>query len=147
MILNPHLIKLLRHHILKPIRRLRDRNGLTPNQRLFTFTGSYFRSQLHRACARLGLSGSYVPHSLRHGGATKLFIHKWPIADIKHRGRWKEFETCEHYVQDGQAAIGDIAAPRRVRTLGERVSKDMFHKVSKAITASAASTTSRRARE
>jgi len=38
-------------------------------------------------CRELGLSAAYVPHSLRHGGATRLHMAGVPLDDILMRGR------------------------------------------------------------
>ena len=46
------------------------RFGKTPDTKLFDFTASKYRYVMHDICSQLGLSVSYVPHSLRHGGAT-----------------------------------------------------------------------------
>src|SRR5690349_2648427 len=53
-----------------------------PSLRLIS--GMFFKS----TCAALGLSERYVPHSLRHGGATRLHLQGVSIEDILLRGRW-----------------------------------------------------------
>jgi integrase len=132
-ILSPHVIQLLRDFILKPIRRTRTREGFTPNARLFPFSSDQFRKRLKSVCSDLGVDVPYVPHSLRHGGATKLFIHGWPVADIKHRGRWWRIETCEQYVQDGKAAMGDARAPKYVRAIGNKVMGNVLKHITAAL--------------
>jgi integrase len=41
---------------------------------LFPFSTSSFRYHFKLACSTLGLSSSYVPHSLRHGGDTRAHL-------------------------------------------------------------------------
>jgi integrase len=138
-ILSPHVITLLRELILEPMHRSRRRNEFIHDQPLFAFTKDQFRTRFIRMCGKLGLSRAYVPHSLRHGGATKLFMSNWPVEDIKHRGRWALLTTCERYVQDGEAAIGSIKAPSDVARTGFRVSKDIHRHILAAVDAAAAS--------
>ena len=49
---------------------------------LFSFSAGVFRTQFKHVCRQLGLSAAYVPHSLRHGGATHLHLLGWSLEDI-----------------------------------------------------------------
>ncbi len=64
-----------------------------------------YRLVFKAACQSLGLEDGYVPHSLRHGGATRLWMLKWPIEDIMLRGRWASTKSARHYVQEGRAVL------------------------------------------
>lgn len=59
-----------------------------PGDLLFPFSSDVFRRVFKRTCADLDLSSRYVPHSLRHGGATRLCLMGWRMEDILRRGRW-----------------------------------------------------------
>ena len=84
-----------------------------------------YRSLFKRAVAALGLSATYVPHSLRHGGATTLYMSGVSVENIKVRGRWKRLDTCERYIQSGEAAMGVVLAPAAVVKLGIAVSQSL----------------------
>ena len=57
--------------------------GAQPEPPLFGLTGATYRKLFKGACAQLGLSDKYVPHSLRHGGATYMYMMKKQVLDIK----------------------------------------------------------------
>lgn len=76
--------------------------GLAPHQRIFPFSASYYRTHyFHRTLASLGLSSlGFVPHSLRHGGATHDFVlARKPEEYITRRGRWASQKNAHRYVQ------------------------------------------------
>ena len=79
--------------------------------------GRYYRLW-RRAISALRLDPSFVPHSLRHGGATAAFMAGVPIADIKVLGRWARLETAQHYVQTARALLGSVAVPSAVSSVG-----------------------------
>ena len=70
-----------------------------PRTKLFPFNSSYYRRVFRYICDDLKLSSEYVPHSLRHGGATYGFLCDMPLADIVLRGRWKSDGSGTHYIQ------------------------------------------------
>ena len=49
-----------------------------PNGLLFPGGSLGYRAAFKATCAALGLSAKYVPHSLRHGGATRLHLQNGP---------------------------------------------------------------------
>lgn len=97
----------------------------SPDSFLFPFTASSFRNHFKAACADLGLSSAYVPHSLRHGGATRLHLLGRPIEDILLRGRWVSNKSARRYIQSGRAMLMATAVPRRVQDLALLVSKHL----------------------
>lgn len=105
---------------------LRDLKRRTkPNEFLFPHSPNAFRNAFKRAAADLGLSPRYVPHSLRHGGATRYrHIKEWSIADVMSRGRWAATKSAEHYIQSGAAMLMSRDVPTDVAMLGLRVMKD-----------------------
>jgi integrase len=64
-----------------------------------------YRLVFKMACHSLGLRDGYVPHSLRHGGATRLWMLGWSIEDIMVRGCWASTKSARHYVQEGRAVL------------------------------------------
>jgi hypothetical protein len=81
---DPDVLRLLREHCA----------GLQPTDRVFGFRPDHYRRVFKRVAASLGLSSRYVPHSCRHGGATRLYQRNpLSIEAIKLRGRWKSTES------------------------------------------------------
>ena len=78
---------------------------------------SAFYRHFKHACADLGLSKSYVPHSLRHGGATHDFLRGLSLEDILHIGRWASIKSARHYVQEGRALLLSTSVPRDISAL------------------------------
>ncbi len=89
-----------------------------PRHFLFPFTPARFRTEFHRACTSLGLSASYVPHSLRHGGATQLFMAGWQLEDIMLRGRWAVSKSARRYIQAGRALLLQQSIPAHLSSVG-----------------------------
>ena len=72
---------------------------------LFPFTAAQYRSIFKNTCAQLGLSHRYVPHSLRHGGATRWHLLGHSIEEVLMRGRWSSIKSARRYVQSGRALL------------------------------------------
>lgn len=84
---------------------LQDSKAASGGALLFPVSSDVFRRRFKKACAQLGLSDSYVPHSLRHGGATALFIAGEGIEDIMLRGRWASNKSARRYIQAGPSLL------------------------------------------
>ena len=65
--------------------------------RLFPFSSSLFLQLFKATVAKLRLPTSIVPHSLRHGGATRLHLSGLPLEDILLRGRWAASKSAKHF--------------------------------------------------
>jgi len=90
-------------------------------QRLFPFTGPQYRYQLKKACTALGFSNLYVPHSLRHGGATRYYhVLKMPIEDVLFRGRWASNDSARRYIQSGIAILMSFKSDKQ-REIGLKI--------------------------
>jgi hypothetical protein len=100
---------------------------LRPGQRVFPFTTDQFRRVFKETCAALGLSSAYVPHSLRHGGATRLHLRGWSIEDIMLRGRWASTKSARHYIQSGNALLLQVRVPQDLAKLGVLFAADLLH--------------------
>ncbi len=76
---------------------------------LFSFTSAQYRYEFKKTCSILGLSSDYVPHSLRHGGATHLFLKESKSIDfIMHHGRWASSKSARRYIQQGRALLFNL---------------------------------------
>jgi integrase len=94
---------------------------------LFAFSPSVFRRMFKSACRDLGLSSLYVPHSLRHGAATRdHFDRKKPMEDILQRGRWASTKSARRYIQSGPALRMATQVPPRVAELGALIATGLF---------------------
>lgn len=97
-----------------------------PGGTLFPYSPHVFRRLFKSFCSTLGLSAGYVPHSLRHGGATFLHLKGTPIEDILLRGRWSSNKSARRYIQAGRALLLSVEVPVRVAELGARMLPDFF---------------------
>jgi integrase len=94
---------------------------------LFAFTTDRFRRVLKGACAQLGLSSSYVAHSLRHGGATHMYlVEKLKVEDIMIYGRWAVLTSCKRYIQAGRALLLSVEVPARAARMARVISSDLL---------------------
>lgn len=91
----------------------------TRRGKLFAFNAKQFRTWFKDACYQLGLRDGYVPHSLRHGGATELLTKGHDIERILERGRWASNNSARRYLQEGKAHVLYASAPQRVREWGK----------------------------
>ena len=88
-------------------------------QLVFPFSPAYFRRVLHSTKESLGLGATpYVPHSLRHGGATYDFMRGASINDVMLHGRWQQMKSASRYVQTGRALLAANAVPPRLNQQG-----------------------------
>lgn len=95
-------------------------------QRLFPVSASSYRKHFKSSCADLGLSPDYVPHSLRHGGATHDHILGVPLEEILRHGRWAAVKSARHYVQSGRALLLTTAVPTEVAELARTLSGNVL---------------------
>jgi len=114
---------------------LRDLLRSSRSQMMFSFSSNEFRQEFKATCAALGLSDRYVPHSLRHGGATRLHLIGVSIEDILLRGRWSSSKSARRYIQSGRALLLSMRVPARLQDLASRVAASplLYLTVSKAL--------------
>lgn len=93
-------------------------SAVGPEERIFNFSSTTFRKRLHVVCSGLGLP-HYVPHSLRHGGATLDHLSGISIDDIMVRGRWASVRSARHYVQQGRALLLEWDMPSDLAELAD----------------------------
>ena len=100
------------HEVKLLVLMVRDRTS--DGGRLFSFSADRYRRLFQRTCDGLGLPPGYVPHSLRHGGATYGHLSGMSIQDVMVRGRWRVQRTASHYIQVGQQSLISRAVPSSV---------------------------------
>lgn len=93
------------------------------NPLVFAFSPDYLRRLMRNACIQLGVGHTpYVPHSLRHGGATADFLKTGSIERVQFRGRWKSMESLRTYVQTARALLAAQDVPVALNIHGMRIS-------------------------
>jgi Phage integrase family len=107
-------------HVAAAVQGYLDSTTAVPaDQRVFGFTRDQYRRLFSSVCLDLGLSGlGYVPHSLRHGGATADFMLGSTIEQIMHRGRWAATSSAARYIQQGPALLVSQQVPPDLVTIG-----------------------------
>lgn len=98
-----------------------------PNLLIFPFKPAQYRAKFKAAVKTAELNARYVPHSLRHGGATHLFKFespRWDFARIKLRGRWKADGSIEGYLQENVAILMTMDHPYTTNRRAEWAGKD-----------------------
>jgi hypothetical protein len=115
-VLDPDIVALL----------LARRAATKPRQRLFPLSSAAFSYCFRTTCQRLQLSAAYVPHSCRHGGATRLYLQGWSIESILERGRWVSNKSMRTYIQGLRCVFLSLQAPKHVTALGRRFALDVL---------------------
>jgi hypothetical protein len=92
--------------------------GAKPGARLFPFSAATCNASLKAMCVKLGVPAVYTMHSMRHGGATKLYVEQWPVMDIMFRGRWKASDSADNYIQMAVGQALQCKIPRDVALFG-----------------------------
>jgi len=110
---SPSVVRMLRMHLRS--------SRLSPTASLFGVSSDVYRRRFKKVCAQLGLSDSYVPHSLRHGGATALFLEGVGIEDIMLRGRWSSNKSARRYIQAGPSLLLQQQVPLSAASLSTEV--------------------------
>lgn len=103
---------------------LQERVTSKPGRRckLFPFTQQQYSRVFAAIRNQLELSHiPYVPHSLRHGGATADALRGVSMNDILLRGRWVSTTSATIYVQTGRALLLTLDVPISVHQLGTEV--------------------------
>lgn len=96
--------------------------GLHPEARIFAASPRVYRAVFKRALRQLRLTAPYVPHSLRHGAATRALNSGIPIEDIMRMGRWASAKSCRTYLQSGQALLLASSVPESLHRRGRALS-------------------------
>jgi integrase len=108
---------------------LRDLVGSTSRAKAKLFPGGdrLYRSVFKACCRDLRLSPLYVPHSLRHGGATRMYLLAIgeSVDAILIRGRWAVTKSARRYIQSSKAVAIATTVPRHIQSLATALVKDV----------------------
>jgi integrase len=115
-------------HSPEIIQLLRGLVGVTKaGDLLFPYSASVVRGELKAACAFFGLTAGYVPHSLRHGGASWYRrFGGMSVEDVAERGRWASCKSARIYINAGIALLAATKVPSELHLLGVSVAKLLF---------------------
>jgi integrase len=107
-------------HVAATVQGYLDSTHTVPaDQPVFGFTRDQYRRLFSSVCLDLGLGGlGYVPHSLRHGGATADFMLGSTIEQVMHRGRWAATSSATRYIQQGPALLVNQQVPAQLVSIG-----------------------------
>ena len=84
---------------------------------MFPFSPQLVRKVFKAVILKLDLPSSFVPHSLRHGGATRMHLQGFSVEDIMLRGRWAASKSARIYIQTGKALLLDLrVSPEKLVT-------------------------------
>src|SRR5205807_2262177 len=103
-------------------RRRRFLSSADANPPIFAFSPDLLRRLIRNACSALGVTTPYVPHSLRHGGATFDFLRTGSVEHVQFRGRWKSLDSVRRYVQTARALLAALDVPSSLNALGATLS-------------------------
>ena len=93
---------------------------------MFGFTATSYRLVFKSVVLSLGLGHvGYVPHSLRHGGATHLHMLRWSVDDILIRGRWVAHKSARIYIQSGRALLLQVNVDGKLLSVAEVLAKNL----------------------
>ena len=103
-----------------------DASMTLPTRRVFPMTEAFFRAAFARCARSYGLPRSVVPHSLRHGGATRDYTEqRLSVDEIRIRGRWKGEKSMLHYVGQMRSALATLHVPPRAVHVGDALAKHL----------------------
>lgn len=113
---NPEVVSLLQQVIART----------KPGALIFPGGAPAYRSVFKSVCAELGLSPLYVPHSLRHGGATRLKLQKNSLEDIMEHGRWASSRSARTYINAGRAKAIAAEVPVALARTAAALASDLL---------------------
>lgn len=97
IIRSPVVTRLFLNYMLTQTVRMDDMTSA-----VFQLSSTEFLREFKHMCRKFRLPSDLVIHSLRHGGATELFLSGMSVADIRIRGRWATDQTPRHYIQPAE---------------------------------------------
>jgi len=99
--------------------------GATEQMPLFGLSKAQLHALFTTTSAGTGASVAFTWHSLRHGGATFMFMAGYSTVDVMARGRWRSERSAWHYQQSGRATAAAHGAPGNVLAAGERIASSL----------------------
>ena len=98
--------------------------GYGPEDFVFNLSYAQLRAQYKSGIWAIGLAGGRVVfHSLRHGGATDLYLSGVGLDNIAHAGRWRSLTTARRYVSTGVALLTQVALSKAQAAVAYRLAK------------------------
>ena len=122
----PNKFKNIRSEIVRALLRQLMTSLSQEGDALLFPSAIVFRRHFKEAIALLGLSCRYVPHSLRHGGATHDYIKGLSIEDVLFLGGWESTKSARHYVQSGRSLLLSMTVPQAVAELARSLLGDVL---------------------
>lgn len=120
----PTIAALLTEFIVNKSRTAAD------TETVFGITSVRYRELFRNACDINGIGGvGFVPHCLRHGGATHDFLLGMSIESVLKRGRWAVSKSARTYIHSGQAMLVSVNVPG-LQALGNRLNPHMYRHMS-----------------
>lgn len=93
---------------------------------VFGLSSVTYRAIFHDACNVNGLGGyDFVPHCLRHSGATHDHLLQVPMKDIIQRGRWRSAKSASTYIHSCKSLLARLNVPR-LQLLGDVLGQNML---------------------
>lgn len=102
----------------------RQQHGAVGPTSLFGYTKQRLQDVFCAVTDSLG-GVRFTWHSLRHGGATFLFMSGWTTLEVMRHGRWRSAAGAWHYFQAGRASVGSLGVPPATVASGERVAAQL----------------------
>jgi integrase len=109
------------------------RSHTADDQPLLGASAARFREEFKKAAADLNLDPTFVPHSLRHGGASHMFAKHKHVEDIAGRGRWASTKSARHYIQSFRALAMLTKVPAALACSAEVAAVDLSAALTAAI--------------
>ena len=104
--------------------------------RVFDFEDASLRRLMRSVSTVIGLGATpYVPHSLRHGGATHDFLLGRGIEHVQFRGRWQSMESSRRYIQTTRALLVQNQVPTHLNDLGIQLNASLVDVIQHALAA------------
>lgn len=124
VLLNPSVARLLKFHYHRRLKKDKASN----DDLLFPISSFQYSKSFHLACSTVGLGHiPFVPHSLRHGGATHCYMNGMTIETILHRGRWKSTASAAIYVRSGFSLLLSQEIPQSIFQQGKLIAEQLFN--------------------
>ncbi len=112
-------------HVIALMRML-IANRSSPSSRLFQFSAAAYRNVLRAVCVSLGLGSiGFVPHSFRHGGATRDFLRGMSLENVLMRGRWESSKSARNYIQAGRALLLAVGVSDSIHQTAHVLARDV----------------------
>ena len=97
-----------------------------PGAPLFPGGVTAYRRVFNQVRDELGLSDRYGTHSLRHGGATALYLRGVSIETILFRGRWESHKSARTYIKTSKGLLMSMKTPERIGAAGRVMCRDLL---------------------